>query len=332
MMNSISSPHLHGGNRSQKIMLLVIAAAMPGLLTQLYWFGYGTLLNLMWAIVLGLLLEAGVLLLRQRPLGFFLTDGSVIVTALLLALALPPMAPWWLVSTATLFAVVFAKHLYGGLGNNPFNPAMAGYAICLIAFPASMTIWTSPYAYLDLADQWLWFWTEQGQLDAITQATPLDAIKHLQGNTVDEMWAANPDIVAYGDAMFWVNIAYLIGGIAMLLLKLFTWHAPVAMLASLAAMAVLFGAGEPDLYASAGNHLFLGATMLGAFFIITDPVSSATSRQGKLIFGAGIGILIYVIRTWGNYPDAVAFAVLLMNLAAPLIDQYTRPKAYGQQP
>ena len=331
MMRFFSSPHLHGGNRSQKIMLLVIIAALPGILTQLYWFGYGTLFNIIWATLLGLLMEAGVMILRRRPVGFFLKDGSVVVTTLLLALALPPMSPWWLVTTATLFAVIFGKHIYGGLGNNPFNPAMLGYAICLISFPVSMTVWTAAGQYLNLADQWLWFWTEQGQIDAITQATPLDVIKHLSGATIGEMWAANPDVVAYKAAMLWINIAYLVGGIALLFLKVFTWHAPVAMLAGLAVMAFLFGAGEPDLYASASDHLFLGATMLGAFFIITDPVSSATSRNGKLIFGAGIGILTYIIRTWGNYPDAVAFAVLLMNLAAPLIDQYTRPKAYGQQ-
>ena len=312
-------------------MLLVITATIPGLLTQVYWFGYGTLFNVVWAILVGLLLEAGVLTLRKRPLGFFLKDGSVLVTGLLLALALPPLAPWWLVTVATLFAVLFAKHLYGGLGNNPFNPAMAGYAICLIAFPAHMTVWTSPEQYLDLATQWQWFWLEEGNIDAITQATPLDAMKHLQGNTINEMLAANPSIGYYADAMFWINIAYLAGGLALLVLKVFTWHAPVAMLVSLGIMAGLFGAGEPDLYASFSDHLFLGATMLAAFFIITDPVTSATSRQGKLIFGAGIGILVYVIRTWGSYPDAFAFAVLLMNLSAPLIDQYSKPKAYGQQ-
>ncbi len=332
MMTLFSSPHLHGGNRSQRLMLLVLAAAMPGLLTQIYWFGYGTLFNVVWAILVGLLLEAGVLALRKRPLGFFLKDGSVIVTCLLLALALPPLAPWWLVTVATLFAVLFAKHLYGGLGNNPFNPAMAGYAICLIAFPASMTVWTSPEHYFDLAGQWQWFWQERGNIDAITQATPLDAMKHLQGKTINEMLSANPSVVHYADAMFWVNTAYLAGGLALLALKVFTWHAPGAMLASLGIMAGLFGAGEPDLYASFSDHLFLGATMLAAFFIITDPVTSATSRKGKLIFGAGIGILVYVIRTWGSYPDAFAFAVLLMNLSAPLIDQYSKPKAYGQQP
>ncbi|MCP4791601.1 MAG: RnfABCDGE type electron transport complex subunit D [Gammaproteobacteria bacterium] len=330
-MALFSSPHLHGGNHSQRLMLLVLAAAVPGLVAQIYWFGFGTLLNVIWAITLGLALEASVLLMRKRPLGFFLKDGSVIVTGLLLALALPPMAPWWLVSVATLFAVVFAKHLYGGLGNNPFNPAMAGYAICLIAFPTSMTLWTSSGEYFNLPDQWLWFWTEQGNVDAITQATPLDAMKHLQGNTIKEMLAANPTIVNYADAMFWINLAYLAGGLGLMLLKVFTWHAPVAMLSSLSIMAFLFGTGEPDLYAGPSEHLLLGATMLGAFFIITDPVSSATSRSGKLVFGVGIGVLIYIIRTWGAYPDAVAFAVLLMNLCAPLIDQYTKPKAYGQQ-
>ena len=331
MMTLFSSPHLHAGNRSQQLMLLVIAATLPGLAAQVYWFGYGTLFNVVWAILVGLVLEAGVLKLRQRPVGFFLKDGSVIVTSLLLALALPPLAPWWLVTVATVFAVLFAKHLYGGLGNNPFNPAMAGYAICLIAFPASMTMWTSPDNYFDFAGQWLWFWTEQGNVDAITQATPLDAMKHLQGSTIDEMLSANPAVVNYADAMLWVNLAYLAGGLTLLALRVFTWHAPVAMLASLGVCALLFGTGEPDLYASLSDHLFLGATMLAAFFIITDPVTSATSRQGKLIFGAGIGALVYVIRTWGAYPDAFAFAVLLMNLCAPLIDQYTKPKAYGQQ-
>ncbi len=325
----LSSPHLHGGNRSQRIMLLVMLACLPGLAAQTYWFGYGTMINIIWAVGLGIALEAGVMHLRQRPIKPAISDGSVILTCVLLGLALPPHASWWLVGVGVLFAVVFAKHLYGGLGNNPFNPAMVGYALLLIAFPAAMTVWASPEQQLTFNQQWQWFWSQQGTIDGYTQATPLDAYKHLQGSTIHELRANNPGVIAYEQASWWISMAYLAGGLMLLALRVFTWHAPVAMLTSLGLLALLFGTGEPDLYASPTQHLTLGASLFAAFFIITDPVTSATSRRGKLIFGAGIGMLIYIIRTWGSYPDAVAFAVLLMNLSAPLIDQYTQPKVYG---
>lgn len=330
MLNQLlSSPHLHGGNRTQRIMILVIVACVPGLIAQTLWFGYGSIINVVWAIALGLALEASIMKLRKRPIKPAISDGSVILTCLLLGLALPPHASWWLVSIGVLFAVIFAKHLYGGLGNNPFNPAMVGYALLLIAFPAAMTVWGNPEQQLSFSQQWQWFWSQDSNIDAYTQATPLDAYKHLQGSTINEMRSANPGVMAYEQASWWINMAYLAGGLALLALGVFTWHAPVAMLVSLTVLAFLFGTGEPDLYASPMQHLTLGATMFAAFFIITDPVTSATSRQGKLIFGAGIGILIYIIRTWGSYPDAVAFAVLLLNLSAPFIDQYTQPKVYG---
>jgi len=330
---NLSSPHHHSLNRTSRLMMWVLLASLPGLLAQSYWFGYGTVINLIWACVLAVGFEALVLRLRKRPIKPFISDGSALVTAFLLALALPPFSPWWLTLVAVLFAIVFAKHLYGGLGNNPFNPAMVGYALCLIAFPVSMTQWAGIENTLNLAQQWQWFWTEtvSGGIDGYTQATPLDLMRHTKGLTLGELAATNPLLDLGLSASAWINAAYLVGGLGLLALRIFTWHAPVAMLASLGLCAGLFHMGEPDLYPSASQHLFSGATMLAAFFIVTDPVTSATSRKGKLIFGAGVGLLVFIIRSYGAYPDAFAFAILLMNLAAPLIDTYTRPKAYGHQ-
>jgi electron transport complex protein RnfD len=330
---NLSSPHHHSLNRTSRLMMWVLLATVPGLLAQSYWFGYGTVINLIWACVLALSFEALVLRLRKRPITPFISDGSALVTAFLLALALPPFSPWWLTLVAVLFAIVFAKHLYGGLGNNPFNPAMVGYALCLIAFPVSMTQWAGTENTLNLAQQWQWFWTEtvSGGIDGYTQATPLDLMRHTKGLTLGELAATNPLLDLGLSASAWINAAYLAGGLGLLALRIFTWHAPVAMLASLGLCAGLFHMGEPDLYPSVGQHLFSGATMLAAFFIVTDPVTSATSRKGKLIFGAGVGLLVFIIRSYGAYPDAFAFAIILMNLAAPLIDTYTQPKAYGHQ-
>ena len=330
---NLSSPHHHSLNRTSRLMMWVLLATVPGLLAQSYWFGYGTVINLIWACVLALSFEALVLRLRKRPITPFISDGSALVTAFLLALALPPFSPWWLTFVAVLFAIVFAKHLYGGLGNNPFNPAMVGYALCLIAFPVSMTQWAGTESTLNLAQQWQWFWTEtmSGGIDGYTQATPLDLMRHPKGLTLDELAATNPLLGLGLTASAWINAAYLVGGLGLLALRIFTWHAPVAMLASLGLCSGLFHMGEPDLYPSASQHLFSGATMLAAFFIVTDPVTSATSRKGKLIFGASVGLLVFIIRSYGAYPDAFAFAIILMNLAAPLIDTYTQPKAYGHQ-
>jgi len=257
-----------------------------------------------------------------------------LVTAFLIALALPPFSPWWLTLIAVLFSIVFAKHLYGGLGNNPFNPAMVGYAICLIAFPVSMTQWPAIEQTLSFGQQWQWFWMESidGGIDAWTGATALDLMRHTNGLTLNEVALDNPQLGLSLSVSMWVNLAYLAGGIGLLAINAFTWHAPIAMLASLGFCAGLFHMGEPDLYPSASQHLLTGATMFSAFFIVTDPVSGATSRKGKVVFGIGVGILVFIIRTFGSYPDAFAFAILLMNLSAPLIDTYTRPKAYGHKP
>ena len=333
LMN-LSSPHHHSLSKTSRLMAWVLLATLPGLAVQSYFYGYGTLINLVWASGLALGLEALVLGLRRRPIMIFLTDGSALVTAFLIALALPPFSPWWLTLIAVLLSIVFAKHLYGGLGNNPFNPAMVGYAICLIAFPVSMTQWPAIEQTLSFGQQWQWFWMESidGGIDAWTGATALDLMRHTNGLTLNEVALDNPQLGLSLSVSMWVNLAYLAGGIGLLAINAFTWHAPIAMLASLGFCAGLFHMGEPDLYPSASQHLLTGATMFSAFFIVTDPVSGATSRKGKVVFGIGVGILVFIIRTFGSYPDAFAFAILLMNLSAPLIDTYTRPKAYGHKP
>ena len=255
---------------------------------------------MVWASGLALGLEALVLGLRRRPIMIFLPDGSALVTAFLIALALPPFSPWWLTLIAVLFSIVFAKHLYGGLGNNPFNPAMVGYAICLIAFPVSMTQWPAIEQTLNFGQQWQWFWMESidGGIDAWTGATALDLMRHTNGLTLNEVALDNPQLGLSLSVSMWVNLAYLAGGIGLLAINAFTWHAPIAMLASLGFCAGLFHMGEPDLYPSASQHLLTGATMFSAFFIVTDPVSGATSRKGKVVFGIGVGILVFIIRTF----------------------------------
>ena len=330
---NLSSPHHHSLSQTSRLMALVLLATLPGLAAQSYFYGYGTLINLVWASFLALGFEALILYLRGRPIMPYLTDGSALVTAFLLALALPPFSPWWLTLVAVSFSIIFAKHLYGGLGSNPFNPAMVGYALCLISFPVAMTQWAGTEMTMTFGQQWQWFWLESvtGGIDAYTSATALDIMRHTKGLTLSEVASSNPQLALGLTASMWVNIAYLLGGLVLLGFKVFTWHAPVAMLASLGFCAGLFQMGEPDLYPSASQHLLTGATMLSAFFIVTDPVSGATSRKGKLVFGIGVGILVFIIRSYGSYPDAFAFAILLMNLSAPLIDAYTKPKAYGHQ-
>ncbi len=328
-------------------MGLVLLATLPGLVALTWNFGWGTLINIVLASVVALATEAAIVALRKRPVLFYLRDNSALVTACLLGLALPPLAPWWVVVIATLFAIAIAKHLYGGLGFNPFHPAMVGYVVVLISFPVPMTTWITPRDLLADGVSLPGLWQslqivfpilgslggEAALMDGVTGATPLDTFKQYSGLLVEQIHEREPlfnqaELASYG--WEWVNLGFLAGGVWLLYKRVFTWHAPVAMLAALTLMAALFyDSGSSTSGGSPLMHLFSGATMLGAFFIVTDPVTSATSNLGRLIYGACIGVILYIIRVWGNYPDAIAFAVLLMNLAAPLIDNYTLPRTYG---
>ncbi|WP_097460280.1 electron transport complex subunit RsxD [Mangrovitalea sediminis] len=336
-----SSPFMHGPQRTDRVMQWLILATLPGLAAQTVFFGWGNLINVFWCATLAVVAEAAVLWLRKRPLAFYLGDWSAVVTGWLLGLSLPPLVPWWTSLVAVIAAIVLAKQLYGGLGFNPFNPAMVGYALVLVSFPVAMTTnWPTPDSFLQhplSLPQTLHqiFGNRQSAtgagVDAITMATPLDVYKHQIGRHLSQTILENPvfgHFVAYG--WEWVNGGFLLGGLFLLYRRIISWHIPAGLLGALILLGAAIG-WDPDRSIPLSLHLLAGGTMLGAFFIATDPVTAASSHTGKLVYGAGIGILLYVIRAYGTYPDAVAFAVLLMNFAAPLIDYYTRPRAYGHK-
>ena len=331
---TLSSPHLTGPMRTSEIMRWVIIFTLPGLALQTYFFGWGNLHNVLWCAMVAILCEAAVMRIRKRPVGFYIKDYSALVTAVLLGLALPPFAPWWISLVATSFAILFGKHLYGGMGYNPFNPAMAGYALVLISFPVAMTTsWAMPTTLLEhppgLAQTLSVIWEQTALPDAFSGATPLDIYKHEIAYSTAEEVTTNPAFGGFVSLGWeWVNLAFLLGGVGLVLLKIIAWHTPVSVIAGLALPAIVLG-WDADQYTPLSLHLLSGATMLGAFFIATDPVSSSTTKLGRMIYGFGIGLLTYIIRTWGSYPDAIAFAVLLMNFAVPFIDVYTQPRTYG---
>jgi len=332
-------PYLTGNASVSIIMLKVLLALLPGVAAYVWVFGSGILVTLTLASLTALASEAVMLKLRNRPVMPFLLDGSALVTAWLLALALPPLAPWWLVVVGTLFAIVIAKQLYGGLGYNPFNPAMIGYAVLLISFPAIMTQWPAPLelakAQLGFADQLHYIFgrilPEGVSLDAISSATPLDYLKtqlKLQHGFAEIAQAPIFGVLG-GKGNEIVVGAYLLGGLYLVQQRIISWHIPTAFLLALVAMSGVFHLIAPAHYAGPAFHLFSGASMLCAFFIATDPISGPTTPKGKLIFAAGIGVLTWLIRSYGGYPDGVAFAVLLMNICVPLIDAYTQPRVFG---
>jgi electron transport complex protein RnfD len=329
----ITSPHAHGPMLTSTVMQNVLIATVPGILVLTHFFGFGTLVNILWGCTLAVAFESLALKLRGRPIGFYLKDYSAIVTATLLCISLPPYAPWWLIAVGIASSILLAKHLYGGLGYNPFNPAMVGYVILLISFPVQMTSWAPPRGLGEMPGllDALQACFSPASYDGLTMATPLDLLKQNNSLLVEDLWLQNAQFGRWaGLGWEWANIAFLAGGLWLLYRKIFTWHAPVAMLATLTFLAAVFYDGGSS--ASGGSplfHLLSGATMFGAFFIVTDPVTSAVSVRGRLVYGALIGVLIYIIRVRGNYPDAVAFAVLIMNFAAPFIDHYTQPRTYG---
>jgi electron transport complex protein RnfD len=317
------------------MMRFVLLALLPGSLCAGWLFGWGVLVNILLAGLAASVAEAAMLAARKRPVLPALQDGSALLTGVLLALALPPLAPWWIPVSGSLFAIVIAKQLYGGLGYNPFNPAMAGYVVLLISFPLELSLWPATGRMLDLQETLLLVFSgslpDTLTLDAITMATPLDAVKTRLGlsETLTEIRDTGVFGSFAGAGWEWLNLWFLLGGLWLLQQRIITWQIPAGMLAGLFLTALLFYAWNPDIYSSPLFHVFSGAAMLGAFFIATDPVSACTTPRGRLYFGLGIGVLTYVIRTWGGYPDGVAFAVLLMNMAAPTIDYYTRPRVFG---
>lgn len=334
-----SSPFIPSTLSVSQVMRTVIYALIPGVLIYVWWFGFGVGINIILAIASALIFEFAMLVIRNRPVAPYLFDGSAVVTAILLALAMPPLLPWWLPVLGSFFAIVVAKHLYGGLGYNTFNPAMAAYAVLLISFPLEFSRWAAP---MDLIDQPLSLvqilnYSFYQQLpsglsfDAVTAATPLDYLRTETGlgRSVSDISQASIFGQMAGVGMEWVNVGFLLGGIWLIYRRIISWHIPVAVLSSLFAIASCGYFINAEHYEDPLFHLMSGASILCAFFIATDPVTASTTPLGRIIYGIGIGLLIFSIRSWGGYPDGVAFAVLLMGLCVPLLDHYTAPKVYG---
>jgi electron transport complex protein RnfD len=333
-----AAPHWLGANSVAIMMRRVLLALLPALALSTWFLGIGILLNTVFACLLCWLFEAIALYLRKRPVMMFANDGSVLVTALLIALAIPPLTPWWITACACLFAVIFAKHLYGGLGYNVFNPAMVGYVVVLISFPEYLAKWPTPAetaaSFTHTLDIFLHGRLPPGLVtDALSGATPLDSIKIqlIQMHTINEILSQDSFGWLAGRGWEWINLAALGGGLWLLSKQVIRWQIPVAMLTTMALLYSIFYIYESSTHPSPLIGLFSGGTMIAAFFVATDPVSAASSDRGRLIYGCGIGALCYAIRAWGSYPDGIAFAVLLMNMAAPLIDRYTLPHIYGHK-
>ena len=319
----------------RRVMVQVLAALLPGIAAYVWLIGPIILVQLAIATLAALAGEALMLGVRRQPLALFLTDGSAIVTAWLIALTFPPMAPWWLIAVGSLFAIVVAKHLYGGLGQNPFNPAMVAFAACIVSFPALMSQWPALGLTLTLSEQLQLIAGLVPRVDVMSGATPLDALKtalKLGEGAVDvPTLLATQEVFGNlaGRGWEWVTSGYLLGGLWLWQRRIIGWHAPLGFIAGLSLLAGVLWLWNPQQFASPLFHLFSGGALLGAFFIVTDPVSGCTTPKGKLIFGFSAGLLAYTIRVFGGYPDGVAFAVLLLNLCVPLIDMYSQPPIFG---
>lgn len=348
------SPQQLGARRTDRIMLQVLAACVPAILASTWFFGIGQLLNVTLAAVFATALEATVDHLRGRDLRTSLRDHSGLVTAVLLGIAMPPGSPWWLVLAGCMFALLLGKHAFGGLGQNMFNPAMCGYAFLLLSFPLQMTTWHVPLPLREAADfsplspaqlllslqlalPFLPFAdpASAGLPDGMALATPLIEQKLAARNAVRAAldggfgWGFLLDRRA-GTGWELVNYSFLAGGLFLLARRIISWHIPLAVIGTVWLLATLFHSeAGTNVYGTAYLHLFGSATMIGAFFIATDPVSAAQTARGKLCYGILIGSAIYCIRVWGSYLDSVAFAVLLGNFCAPLVDRLCRRRAYG---
>lgn len=342
-MNQIAhSPHAHAPVSIGKVMATVMLALAPATAFGFWLYGWPAINLWAVAIIAAIVGEALVVYLQGRAVRPVLMDGSGILTAWLLALSLPPFAPWWIAVLGSLFAIVISKQVFGGLGQNVFNPAMAARVMLLISFPLEMTTWVAPaplgggHAPSLLESLHITFLGQP--IDGMASASLLGHVKteFTRGIGLDQALAGyySPlDALMGGRAGSLgetAAILLLFGGLFLIARRIITWHAPVAMLAGVAIPALLFNLINSNHYAGPMYHLLSGGLMLGAFFIITDPVTSPNTTTGQLIFGFSCGLLTWIIRTWGGYPEGVAFAVMLMNAATPIIDYYVKPRIYGR--
>jgi electron transport complex protein RnfD len=328
----------------QGIMAQVMFALLPTTGFGLFMFGWPAIYLFLSTVLSAVLFEAACLKLSGKPASLFLWDGSALLTGWLLALSLPPWAPWWLGVTGAGLAIVVGKQIYGGIGQNLFNPAMLARVALLVSFPLEMTTWVQPTPLFSdhgpgLLQAFGITFGGAGGIDGFTSATVIGHAKTelSQSKTLSEAFA-NGQFGLAGAWLGWMpgslgeTSALLVagGGIWLLRKQIITWHIPVSLLGTVAVLASIFYIIDSERYLGPLWHLGSGGVMLAAFFIATDYVTSPGSPRGQLIFGAGCGLLIFVIRTWGGFPEGVGFAVLLMNALTPVIDYYVRPRIYGR--
>ena len=335
------APYLAPTANVAAMMQQVLIALVPAALAHVWYFGPGFIFNLIVATAFCVGGEALMMHLRGRQPETALSDYSALVTAALLAFALPSLTPWWVTATGALFGIVVAKHLYGGLGFNIFNPAMAGYVVILVAFPMHLNLWVAPrmgdidYEFLTILQTLKYTLTgilpDALTYDEVSRATPLDTMKSGLNNMHTTIEIRSLPIMGDfgGVGWEWIGNFIAFGGFWLMIKKIIRWQIPVGVGIGLLLPAGIMWLVSPGTAPSPGFHMFSGAAILCAFFIATDPVSAATSPKGRFFYAVGIGFLIYAIRTWGSYADGVAFAVLIMNMAVPAIDYVTRPHIVG---
>lgn len=346
MMNDqplLSGPYSHNNSTVPKVMFLVMLALLPASLFGLYLFGWPAIFLFFITILSAVLAEAVSLKLSGKPVGIFLMDGSAILTGWLLAMTLPPWAPWWIGVLGGMLAIIIGKQVFGGIGQNLFNPAMVARVALLISFPLEMTLFTHPAPLFASAspnfhEALAITFGGAGQLDGFTGATVLNHIKTELGRGIDLQQAQATSSTLWqmvlgntgGSLGETSTLLILAGGIFLLYKRIISWHIPLSMLSTVFILASIFHLLEPQSYVGPLTHIMSGAVLLGAFFIATDLVTSPVSIRGQLLFGSSCGLLVYVIRTWAGYPEGVAFAVMLMNAFTPLIDHYLKPRIYGR--
>jgi len=321
------SPHAHGTDTVERNMYGVIIALIPALLVSFYFFGLGSIIVTATSVAACVFFEWAIskYILKQERLTIL--DGSAALTGLLLALNLPSNLPIWIILIGALFAIGVAKMTFGGLGHNIFNPALVGRCALLVAFPAQMTSWPLP-------GQWLHY------TDAVTGATPLALMQEAVRSGDMNILAQLPDSFSLLFADISLNggagaigeicdLALIVGLIFMLWRKIITWHIPVSILGTVFVFAGLLHIANP-IYAAPDVVILSGGLMLGAIFMATDYVTSPMTPKGQIIYGIAIGFLTIVIRNWGAYPEGMSFAILIMNAFTPLINNYSKPKRFGE--
>lgn len=342
MMPIAHAPHAHAVGSVGEVMSRVLLALTPATLLAFWVFGWPSFWLWLVTIASALGWEALCLKIAGKPIKIKLMDCSAILTGWLLALSLPPWAPWWIGVVGTFIAIVLAKQVFGGLGQNPFNPAMVARVALLVSFPVVMTQWISALplhtgVHVGFMDGLRVTFAGMPPVDGIASASVLGGVKtelsrlgHLPG--LDQFFNAKNASLGLRSGSLGESSALLIflGGVWLIRRGIIGWRLPLSMLVGVMFPALICWLIDPSRYVSPVVHLFSGALWLGAFFIITDPVTSPTTRVGQILFGLGCGFLTYVIRTWGGYPEGVAFAVLLMNAINPLLSRATVPRIYGR--